>query len=158
MQDPEENIPNLPQGRYDIALGLSAKRYNSNGQLWSPEANNEINSVYGDVVQVNGQPWPYLKVEPRKYRLRFCNTALSRTFQMYFENEAGAKQSFNFIGSDSGLMTKPISSNQIDLSMGERWEVVFDFAAFQGKNVTLRNNRAVGVDTDYPDTDKVMRE
>lgn len=159
IHDPEElAIPNLPQGNYDIPLGLSAKRYNSDGSLWSPDANGETTSVYGDVIHVNGQPWPYMKVEPRKYRLRFLNAAVSRTFQLYFANDAGTKQTFNIIGSDSGLMTKPVSANQIDLSMAERWEVVFDFSSFSGKNVTLKNNRAVGVDTDYPETDKVMRK
>jgi len=28
-------------------------------------------------MEVNGQPWPYLEVEPRKYRFRLYNTALA---------------------------------------------------------------------------------
>lgn len=42
--------------------------------------------------------------------------------------------------------------------MAERWEVVFDFTSFAGKNVTLRNMRDVGADEDYNSTDKVMRK
>ncbi|KAK3715090.1 hypothetical protein LTR37_007300 [Vermiconidia calcicola] len=158
IHDSEElAVPGLPQGKYDIPLGLTSKRYNSDGSLWSPDANGESTSLYGDVIQVNGQPWPFLNVEPRKYRLRFLNAAISRSFQLHFENSAGTRQSFKVVGADSGLLTAPVTSTSLDLSMAERWEVVFDFAAFKGQNITLRNSRAVGVDTDYPDTDKVMR-
>jgi bilirubin oxidase len=41
--------------------------------------------------------------------------------------------------------------------MAERWEVVFDFSSYAGKNITLRNNRDVQADDDYNSTDKVMK-
>lgn len=41
--------------------------------------------------------------------------------------------------------------------MAERWEVIFDFAQFSGKNVTLKNGRDVQHDEDYAATDKVMQ-
>jgi hypothetical protein len=41
--------------------------------------------------------------------------------------------------------------------MAVRWEVVFDFAAYAGKNVTLQNNRDVQADEDYNSTDNVMK-
>ena len=41
--------------------------------------------------------------------------------------------------------------------MAERWEIVFDFAAFTNKNITLRNSRNVQADEDYEGTDRVMR-
>ena len=66
--DEEEAVAGLPQGDYDIPLGLTSKRYNPDGTLWSPEANHETTNLFGDVIHVNGQPWPYLKVEPRKVR------------------------------------------------------------------------------------------
>lgn len=61
------------------------------------------------------------------------------------------------ISSDAGLLTKPVSTTQLDISMAERWEVIFDFSSYAGQNVTLRNNRDVGADDDYNSTDKVMR-
>jgi FtsP/CotA-like multicopper oxidase with cupredoxin domain len=151
-------VPGLPQGDYDIPLALAAKRYNADGTLWDPDVNGETTSLYGDVIHVNGAPWPYMAVEPRKYRFRFLNAAISRSFQMYFEDPAGKRVNFNVVGSDAGLLTRPVQSNQLDISMAERWEVVFDFSQFAGKNVTLRNMRDVGADEDYNSTDKVMRE
>lgn len=46
------------------------------------------------------------------------------------------------------------------ISMGERYEVVFDFSKFAGKTIELRNLEDVGeagTDDDYDNTDKVMR-
>ena len=52
LHDDEERQAALPQGKYDVPLALAAKRYNKDGTLWSPEANGEMESVYGDVIHV----------------------------------------------------------------------------------------------------------
>lgn len=68
-----------------MTLILLSKSYNWDGSLkWH---------TFGDVIQVyedstlfenqanivrNGQPWPFLNVEPRKYRFRLLNGAISR--------------------------------------------------------------------------------
>ncbi len=97
-------------------------------------------------------------MEPRKYRLRLLDTSLSRTFSLSFQQDGTtAKIPFNVVGSDAGLLTRPVSTNSLDISMGERWEVVFDFASFAGKNITLRNERDVQADEDFIHTNKVMR-
>lgn len=41
--------------------------------------------------------------------------------------------------------------------MAERWEVVFDFAPYANRNVTLKNSRKVQSDEDFFGTDRVMR-
>jgi bilirubin oxidase len=156
LHDPAEDVLGLPSGKYDIPLGLSSKQYNSDGTLFDPI--NEIVSLYGDVIHVNGQPWPYLTVEPRKYRFRFLDSAISRTFQLYFESVTTAKKvNFQVIASDAGLIAHPITTDNLYISMAERWEVIVDFAAFKGQSVDLKNMRDVGADEDYAATDKVMR-
>jgi len=62
------------------------------------------------------------------------------------------------VGSDAGLTAKPVQTTQLDISIAERWEVVFDFTSFSGQNVTLKNNRQVAADIDYNSTDKVMSQ
>lgn len=159
LHDPAEDALNLPSGygQYDIPLILSSKQYQSNGQLVSPEG--ELTSLFGDVVHVNGQPWPYLKVEPRKYRFRILNAAVSRTFGLYFEKQGaeGKALQFQVIASDSGLLSGPANTTKLWHSMAERWEVVFDFSQYKNQNVTLRSDPKVGADTPYLNTDKVMR-
>lgn len=151
---------NLPAGKYDVPLGLAAKFYNQDGTLWDPEANGEKTSVYGDVIHVNGAPWPYLEVEPRKYRFRMLNTGISRTYKMYLElsTKVGTKLPFTVIGSDCGLLEKPVPTSDLYISDAERWEIVVDFSQYAGQLVTMRNSRDVAADTDYPGTDRIMRE
>lgn len=159
LQDPAEDALGLPSGYgvYDIPLVLSAKQYQSNGQLLSPAG--ETVSLYGDVIHVNGQPWPYFQVEPRKYRLRFLDAAVSRSFILYFERAAatGTRIPFSVIASDAGLLSSPAQTTSMAISMAERYEIVFDFSAYKGQNVTLRSEAKVGADTPYLHTDKVMQ-
>jgi bilirubin oxidase len=138
-------------------LVLAAKQYNNDGSLFSPAS--ETTSLYGDIIHVNGQPWPFLKVEPRRYRFRFLNAAISRSFFLYFEQatKAGTKLDFWVIGSDAGLLDDAQKVKDLYISMAERWEVVFDFSNFKGQNITLRNTKDFAPDDDFLHTDKVMR-
>ncbi|PVI04475.1 oxidase cueO precursor [Periconia macrospinosa] len=159
LSDAEEDLLGLPSGKYDLPLALAAKRYNENGDLWDPEANKETVSVFGDVIHVNGIPWPYHNVEPRRYRLRFLNTGISRSFQLSFESSdaVGKQIPFTVFASDAGLTLNPVQTNDLYISVAERWEVIFDFTNFAGKNVTIKNARKVAADEDYNSTDQVMR-
>lgn len=157
MHDPAEDSLGLPTGPYDVPLGLSAKQYKKDGDLFSPK--DERVSLYGDVIHVNGQPWPYLEVEPRKYRFRLLDSSISRAFQLYLEDskKIGTKIPFKVIGSDAGLLAKTVTTSTLDIAMAERWDIVVDFAPFANKNVTMRNNRDVQADEDYNSTDKIMQ-
>ncbi|KAF9878648.1 multicopper oxidase [Colletotrichum karsti] len=159
IQDPAEDALGLPRtyGVDDIPLMLSSKIYKPDGSLLSPAG--ETDSLYGDVIHVNGQPWPFFEVEPRKYRLRFLNSAVSRSFILYFRRQTGAAEDlpFQVIASDAGLLTNPVNSTTLTMSMAERWEIIFDFSRFAGQNVTLRNQDDVGKDKDYAFTNQVMR-
>lgn len=110
-------MPGLPQDDYDIGLVLASKRYNKDGTLWDPEVNGEVTSLYGDVIHVNGQPWPYLKVEPRKYRFRFLDASISRSFQINLsaDKSSSTRIPFTVVGSDTGLLEKPVSTTQLDM-------------------------------------------
>lgn len=153
--DAEESLC-LPSGNYDIPLSLIDKMYQSNGDLVSPEGNT-IN-FFGDVIQVNGLPWPYLNVEPRKYRLRWLNSALSRPFTLYFHNDnTNTSESFQVIASDGGLFNAPVTTTTLDIAMGERYEIVFDFAGYTSTNITVMNSMPVPDINEYDQTDLVMR-
>ncbi|KZL80040.1 bilirubin oxidase [Colletotrichum incanum] len=157
LHDSAEDSLGLPAGYgvYDIPLILSAKQYNQDGSLYSPV--NEQTSLYGDVIHVNGQPWPYLKVEPRKYRFRLLDAAISRTFLLYLEDLKQNRIDFDVISSDAGLLTGPQKVKELYISMAERYEIIVDFSNLKGQNVTMRNTRGFAPDIDYLHTDKVMR-
>ncbi|KAF2269945.1 Cupredoxin [Lojkania enalia] len=160
LRDPEEQSIGLPAGDYDIPLAIGAKQYNSDGSLnWDT---NDNNGLWGDIIHVNGQPWPYFKAEPRKYRFRLLNGAVSRTFGLSWvpDNAFGFGTDpieFNVIGSDSGLLPHPVKATSLAFSMGERYEIVIDFSSYAGKNITIRNDRHIGENPDYAATDFIMR-
>lgn len=87
LDDPVQDAKlGLPQGDYDVPLMIASKQFQANGQLVSPEL--ERTSLYGDVITVNAQPWPYLAVEPRKYKFRLLDASISRTYKLYLVADA----------------------------------------------------------------------
>jgi bilirubin oxidase len=75
---------------------------------------------------------------------------------MNADQQNNASVPWTVIGSDCGLSLKPIVSDTLTISIAERWEVVVDFAAYAGQNVTVKNQRGVGVDDDFAGTDRLM--
>lgn len=135
---------------------ISDKMYTDSGDLVS--ITGEQNDFVGDIMEVNGQPWPYLQVEPRKYRLRFFNVATSRPMDLHVEQSNGDWLDFQVIASDSGLFGSPVPSNDVTICMGERYEIVVDFSNFANQNLTLKNAFALsgaGLN-DYTNMDLVM--
>lgn len=162
MTDPAENSLGLPSGygQFDIPLVLSSKYYNSDGTLKTSLG--EEDSLWGDVIHVNGQPWPFFNVQPRKYRFRILNAAVSRNFDLYFvkSTATGTKLPFKIIASDAGLLQNPVQVQHVITAAAERWEVVFDFSQYAGQTILLKNIQdagGLGTDDEYDNTDKVMR-
>ncbi|EHK99741.1 putative Bilirubin oxidase [Glarea lozoyensis 74030] len=154
----DNNAPTtLPTGDYDIPLMISAKQFQSNGKLFSPEA--ERDSLWGDVVTVNGVPWPFQNVEPRKYKFRLLDASVSRSFKLYLVDAArpNTRLPFHVVGGDAGYLSQPVQTTSLVISMAERWEIVIDFALYQGKSLILMNERDFQTNEDYPETHKVMK-
>lgn len=117
----EEDL-DIPRGLYDIPMMLHSKIYTSTGNI--SDISEERRSAYGDTPSVNGQILPYLVVEPRKYRFRLLNAAASRTFNLTVNaDETSVNKLFYVIGSDAGLMSRPVETETLLLAMAERWEV-----------------------------------
>lgn len=134
LEDPNENYKNIPTGNYDIPLILASKQYDSNGAVLPPTSE-------GDTTEVNGQLWPFLDVEPRKYRFRILNAAATRTFllQLYVGNTTTNAIPFNVIASDSGYMERPVETSELKIGMAERWEIIVDFKDYAGKRIRIRD-------------------
>jgi FtsP/CotA-like multicopper oxidase with cupredoxin domain len=156
LTDSEDEDLGIPVGKYQLPLAIMDKTYQANGDLASPD--HDPNGFFGDTIEVNNQPWPYFRAEPRKYHLRFFNMALSRVFDIYAVDEENNPIEFQMIASDSGLFESPVSAKDFSLSPGERYEIVIDFSSFAGKNVTIMDSqRAQPENTKFANTDKVMR-
>ncbi|MBK8050590.1 MAG: multicopper oxidase domain-containing protein [Anaerolineales bacterium] len=136
--------------------------------IWNPE-------FFGDAIVVNGNTWPQLTVEPRRYRFRFLNGCNSRFLILKLATDplasrpATAALSFWQIGSEGGFLPAPVELDQLLLAPAERADVIVDFTGLPaGAELYLVNEAPdepfgggdTGVDFDVADpetTGQVMR-
>jgi spore coat protein A len=65
-----------------------------------------MGGILGDVVLVNGAPWPRFAAAKTLYRLRLLNTSNSRWYELQFATN-GLVLPFTQIGTDGGLLWSP---------------------------------------------------
>jgi spore coat protein A len=139
LRDDAEDKLGLPSGKYEIPLAFADRLFAEDGSLYYPDSGDPaapwIPELYGDAMLVNGKLTPFLEVEPRPYRFRVLNAANSRTWIFSLSNS----QNFHQIGSDQGLLSAPVELNQLQLSPGERGDIIIDFSAARGQRLTLKN-------------------
>ena len=145
----ELSLP-IPQGTYDVPLVVSDAMFDVNGELLYDD--NDQSGVFGDVILVNGRPWPVMKVERRKYRFRILNASVTRTYRWQLDSG----EPLVVIGTDAGLMPAPQSVRTLLHGNAERYEVIIDFSKYKaGRRVVLQNVSPKN-NIDYPNIDKVM--
>lgn len=87
----------------------------------------------GDRTMVNGTLSPYQEVGDELIRLRLLNASTARTYAFGFPDG----RSFSLIGTDGGLLERPAAMERVQLSPGERAEIVVRVRA--GERVVLRS-------------------
>jgi len=147
IHDAFERSLNLPRGRFEIPLILQARGVNPDASLFY--TNDIGNEFYGNVVAVNGKLWPYVKVEPRKYRLRLLNASNARsyTLKLVDQKDKSPGPAFTQIGSDSGFLEYPVVLNdpssaqptRLTIAPAERMDFVVDFSKYPGQNFIMTN-------------------
>src|SRR4051794_11040967 len=150
LRNPAEDALDLPRGEFEIPLVINDVAFDAQGQLLFD--NNSVSSLFGDVILVNGVPWPKLAVQPRRYRFRILNASLSRGYRLQLSNGAP----FTVIATDGGLVPTPQVVRELKMGMAERYEVVVDFSGSAGRSVELRN-AGVPNAVDFDNTGKVVR-
>jgi spore coat protein A len=142
----EDSLP-LPRGDRDIPLMIADREFDRRNQLTNPFVGGlqpPADGIAGHCVLVNGAFMPHHEVGARRYRLRILNVSSFRSYNLQLSNGAPMVQ----IGSDSGLMPKPIRRGQILIGPAERVEVIVDFAGAGGESVELRSGPHGGRDPD----------
>lgn len=134
LHDDRELALPIPHGRYDVPLILRDAIFATDGSLIFDDEGES--SLYGDVILVNGRPWPKMKVERRKYRFRVLNAAISRGFNLVLSSG----EPMTVIGHDGGLAPEPVEVDSMRVGMAERYEIIVDFAKYRvGEKIVLRN-------------------
>ena len=164
LRDEEEKQLNLPSGKFEIPLVIQDRSFYANGELFYPSQPGNtappasqppppidpklpnpsvVPEFFGNTILVNGKVWPYLEVEPRKYRFRILNGSNSRFYRM----QLSSGQNFVQIGTDGGFLEKPVQVSEIILAPAERADVIVDFSNHNGQSIILTNDAP----TPFPD-------
>jgi spore coat protein A len=134
LRDEEEERLPLPKGPFEIPIVIQDRQFNSDASLFYPAQ--WVPEFFGNTILVNGKVWPFLNVEPRRYRFRMLNGSNARFYTLKFDPDLP----FHVIGTDGGLLERPVTVNEITLAPAERVDVILDFTQFQGTTFTLTNS------------------
>src|ERR1700678_1019673 len=140
IRDSVEDSLNLPRGKYEIPLIIYDRIFDAQGQLYYPVSPDPkapwIPEYFGNAILVNGKLFPYLDVEPRKYRFRVMNGSNGRFYRLSLGKLLTSQQ----IGTERGLLSTPIPVQRAVMAPAERIDFVFDFNAHAGENILLRSD------------------
>lgn len=159
LEDPNTEPQGYPSGRNEIEMAVQDRMFDTNGQLYLPTQQASLNHPFwspifeGDVAVVNGAAFPYLNVEPRRYRLHILNGSLNRGYTLVFGNAP-----VYLVGADDNYFDKPVplaasssgTSEGLSVSPGERADIIVDFSNFAGQTIELTNSQR-GQDVQLPD-------
>ncbi|MDP2712927.1 MAG: multicopper oxidase domain-containing protein, partial [Solirubrobacteraceae bacterium] len=135
IDDPAAARLDLPRtyGVDDIPLIVQDKRFEDDGELWFSQGTLSPVPQFGDTVLVNGIEQPHLSVSSTRVRLRLLNASQTRSYDYGFSDD----RRFDLIATDGGLLAAPVRLTRIQLSPGERAEIVVELAS--GEDVVLHS-------------------
>jgi spore coat protein A, manganese oxidase len=156
---------NLPAGPNEIELCVQDRQFDTSGQWLFPAGNPAglngtppnpeihpfwIPEFFGDAMVVNGKTWPYLDVEPRRYRFRLLNGCNARFIELRLAVPSSKRPGPAFwqIGTDGGLLDQPVVLSDprvrrprgLVLPPAARADLIVDFAGLEGQTFILHNN------------------
>jgi FtsP/CotA-like multicopper oxidase with cupredoxin domain len=157
--DVEDALP-LPRGDREIPLVICDRAFEEDGSFRYPSVDPTLlhergvtglyhQGVEGDVILVNGAPWPSAGVDGARYRLRILNASNARRYDLRLDPPPPTGSAFTQIGSDVGLLAAPQSLDRVVLAAAERADVLVDFSTYpSGTEVVLRNALGSGSTSD----------
>lgn len=158
---PHENDKFPPNKTYyEIPIAIQDRSFNADGSLFYPNTrelfdgftgpfipDTDLSPIwnpefFGNVIMVNGNTWPFQRVEQRRYRLRFLNGCQSRFLILDFSNIPGVE--VWQIGNEGGFLAAAVNltsdhQNRLLMALAERADVIVDFSKVPVGNYVLAN-------------------
>ena len=133
VEDPADGVNVEDQ----VTLVLSDIGFDAKGRLEPADSGGSAGMVFGregDYVLVNGRRHPVLRARPgAPQRWRIVNAAKSRFFYLDLDG-----QPFTVIGADGGIQERPITTDILLITPGERVDVIVNPKGKAGAPLTLR--------------------
>ena len=158
---PRENDKFPPNKPYrEIPIAIQDRSFNADASLFYPDTRQFFDGIvrdyipegefspiwnpefFGNTIIANGNTWPFLSVEQRRYRFRVLNGCQSRFLILDFSDIIGAD--VWHIGNEGGFLAAPVNltayhRNRLLMSPAERADLIVDFTAVPLGNYVLRN-------------------
>ncbi|WP_250563704.1 multicopper oxidase family protein [Sphaerisporangium fuscum] len=139
VRDDAEDALGLPAGPRELPLMITDRAFAADGGLAYPSLDPTLRErpgvrepylagVLGDVILVNGAPWPVHEVDAARYRLRILNASNARHYELEAVTDDGRSLDLVQIGADQGLLAAPVTHKVLPIAPAERYDVVVDFA------------------------------
>jgi FtsP/CotA-like multicopper oxidase with cupredoxin domain len=155
VRDPEEAALPLPRGDRELPLMITDRAFAADGSMPYPALDPTLTTpgvidpytsgLLGDTILVNGTPWPIATVPAVRHRLRLLNASNARRYRLALDPPPPGGGGLVQIGTDGGLLGAPVVRDTIDLSPGERVDLVVDFARYRPREqVRLANQLGTG--------------
>ena len=109
----------------DIPLIIQGKSFDAQNQLDERGDDN--------LIMVNGTLNPFVEAPAQMVRFRVLNGSNERVLNIGFDDN----RTFMQIGSDGGLLTRPVTMTRLRLASGERAELVVDLGSDNGGNLRM---------------------
>ena len=135
IDDDDADRLRLPSeyGIDDVPFIVQDRRFDADNRFSTDDALMSDLGILGDEILVNGTLGAYLEVSTRLVRLRILNGSNGRVFNFGFADA----RTFTLIATDGGLLAEPWETDRLQLSPGERAEIVVVFKA--GETVDLQS-------------------
>jgi FtsP/CotA-like multicopper oxidase with cupredoxin domain len=126
VDDEDADEMDLPRryGIDDLPVIIQDRSFDAEGVLVYSLNDASEDGWYGETVFINGAMAPVAKVPAGKVRLRLLNGANARVYIVTFADN----RIFHKIASDGGLLTGPVPLTTMEMSPGERCEIVVDLS------------------------------
>lgn len=137
VSDSEEQALNLPGGAYDVPLVIQDRSFDADNQFrYIGHMRERMMGFLGERILVNGHPKFVLPVNTRAYRLRVVNASNSRIYKLGWDDGTP----LTVIGTDGGLLERPVTRSYLMLAPGERVDLWADFSGRKvGSEMTMRS-------------------
>ena len=122
VRDPIESKLNLPRtyGVDDIPLVFTSRRFTKANEF-SYQGDSD---KYGDFEFCNGTLDPQVSLPAQWVRLRILNAEVERGYNLGFKDN----QDFYLVGTDGGLVDRPVKLKRLKLMVGERAEIMVNLS------------------------------
>ncbi len=156
LRDDEDDRLPLPKGDKDVSLMICDRSFGKDGSFLYPSldpslrqvpgvSHSYMGGVLGDVILVNGAPWPRFEVATTAYRVRILNACNARHLELSLDPAPKDGPAFVQIGSDGGLLASPVQHKTLPIAPAERFDLILDFSRYPlGSKVVLRNKESDG--------------